>query len=131
GTYFQSREWEDQALLEPEPYYREIREIFSRNLPRYFESRERIGISLTGGLDTRMIMAWQKSPPGSLPCYTFGGMFRDSQDVLVARQVARVSAQSHEVLEVGGGFVARFPSYAEPPLYSTAGCAPVNSPTDR
>ena len=38
-------------------------------------------MSLTGGLDTRMIMAWQKSPPRSLPCYSFGGMFRDCQDV--------------------------------------------------
>ena len=88
ATYFQPREWEDQPLLEPEPYYREIREVFSRNLPQCFESRERIGMSLTGGLDTRMIMAWQKARPGSLPCYTFGGMFRDCQDVLVARQVA-------------------------------------------
>src|SRR5438034_5600667 len=130
GTYFQSREWEDQALLEPEPYYREIREIFSRNLSRYFEAQERIGISLTGGLDTRMIMAWQKSPPGSLPCYTFGGMFRDSQDVLVARQVARVCEQSHEVIEVGEDFLARFPSYAERTVYLTDGCVAVNHAPD-
>src|SRR5712691_7711828 len=55
GTYFEPREWEDQVALEPEPYYRGVREIFSRNLPRYFEAREQIGMSLTGGLDTRMI----------------------------------------------------------------------------
>src|SRR5438445_5505773 len=36
-THFEPREWEDQAPPEPEPYYREIREIFSRNLSRYFE----------------------------------------------------------------------------------------------
>src|SRR5881628_2510648 len=29
GTYFQPREWEDQAPLELEPYYREISEVFS------------------------------------------------------------------------------------------------------
>src|SRR5437667_11454914 len=28
GTYFEPREWEDQAPLEPEPYYRAIRESF-------------------------------------------------------------------------------------------------------
>ena len=77
GTYFEPREWEDQTLLEPEPYYREIKEVFSRNLSRYFDGHERIGMSLTGGLDSRMIMAWQKPPRGSLPCYTFGGTFRD------------------------------------------------------
>ena len=130
GTYFQPREWEDQALLEPEPYYQEIRQIFSRNLPRYFEARERIGMSLTGGLDTRMIMAWQKSPPGSLPCYTFGGMFRDSQDVLVARQVARVYEQSHEVISVGEEFLSRFPHYVERTVYLTDGCADVSHSPD-
>src|SRR5207237_94978 len=80
-AYFQPREWEDQALLEPEAYYREIREVFANNLPRYFEGPERIAMSLTGGLDTRMIMAWHKAPRQSLPCYTFGGMFRDCRDV--------------------------------------------------
>ena len=63
SEYFQPREWEEQAPLEPEAYYQELREVFSRNLPRYFNGQERIGMSLTGGLDTRMIMAWQKPPP--------------------------------------------------------------------
>lgn len=122
GTYFQPREWEDQPPLEPEQYYREIREIFSRNLPRYFEGEESIGISLTGGLDTRMIMAWHKLRPRSVPCHTFGGMFRESQDVVVARQVARACEQSHEVVSVGKEFLARFPYYAERAVYLTDGC---------
>ena len=129
-AYFQPRAWEEQDLLEPEQYYREVRDIFSRNLPRYFEAREPTAMSLTGGLDTRMTMAWQKAPPGSLPCYTFGGMFRDSQDVLVARQVARVCEQSHEVIEVGEDFLARFPSYAERTVYLTDGCVAVNHAPD-
>src|SRR5213083_839449 len=29
-TYFQPQEWENQALLEPESYYRELRDVFSR-----------------------------------------------------------------------------------------------------
>ena len=65
---------------------------FTRNLPRYFAGHEPIGMSLTGGLDTRMILAWQKPEPGSLPCYTFGSMFRDNQDVRVARRVAKFAA---------------------------------------
>jgi asparagine synthase (glutamine-hydrolysing) len=130
GTYFQPREWEAQTLLEPEPYYQELRQIFSRNLPRYFEARERIGMSLTGGLDTRMIMAWRKPLPESLPCYTFGGMFRDCEDVIVARQVARVCEQSHEVIPVEKEFLSRFPRYAERAVYLTDGCADVSRSTD-
>ena len=130
GTYFQPREWEEQEILEPEKYYQEIREIFSRNLPRYFRSQERIGISLTGGLDTRMIMAWQKALPGSLPCYTFGGMFRDSEDVIVAEKVARACGQAHEVLRVGTDFLSRFHHYAERTVYLTDGCADVRRSSD-
>jgi len=56
--YFSPREWENQSPLEPEPFYQEVRQIFERNLPRYFNGPERIGLSLTGGLDTRTILAW-------------------------------------------------------------------------
>lgn len=129
-TYFQPREWEDQPCLEPEPYYRQLREIFSRNLPRYFETPDRIGMSLTGGLDTRMIMAWHKPRPGSLPCYTFGGMFRDCRDVVVARQVAGLCEQSHEVIPVGEEFLSRFPHYAERTVYLTDGCVDVGRSPD-
>src|SRR5208337_1417908 len=116
-TYFQPREWEEQPPLELEPYYEEIRQIFSQKLPRYFNGHEQIGVSLTGGLDTRMIMAWQKSSPGSLPCYTFGSMFRDNQDVRVARRVAQVCGQSHQVITAGREFLSHFPRYAERAVY--------------
>jgi asparagine synthase (glutamine-hydrolysing) len=129
-NYFRPQDWEGQSPLEPESYYEELRRVFSENLPRYFNGQERIGMSLTGGLDTRMIMAWKKFPPGSLPCYSFGGMFRECQDVLVARQVARLCGQSHAVIPVGGEFLSRFPSYAERVVYLTDGCASVNHSVD-
>ena len=50
SSYFHPREWEEQETLDPESYYRELREVFSRNLPRYFNGHERIAMSLTGGL---------------------------------------------------------------------------------
>ena len=130
SAYFHSREWEEQSHLEPESYYKEIKEVFSRNLPRYFGGNERIGMSLTGGVDTRMIMAWQKSPPGSLPCYTFGGMFRDCQDVLLARQVAGACGQFHEVISVGNEFLSRFSHYAARTVYLTDGCVEVGYSPD-
>jgi asparagine synthase (glutamine-hydrolysing) len=129
-AYFQPGDWENQNPLEPESYYRELRDTFSCNLPRYFGGRERVALSLTGGLDTRMIMAWRKPCPGSLPCYSFGGMFRDCQDVIVARQVARACGQSHEVIPVAEGFLSRFPRYAERTVYLTDGCADVSHSPD-
>jgi asparagine synthase (glutamine-hydrolysing) len=126
ATYFDPKEWEQQAPLEPEVYYKELREVFSRNLPRYFNGKQRIGMSLTGGLDTRAIMAWHKPSPGSLPCYTFGGTYRECRDVLVAREVARACGQSHQVIRSGREFISSFPHYAERTVYLTDGCADVS-----
>jgi asparagine synthase (glutamine-hydrolysing) len=129
-TYFRPREWEEQSALDPESYYRELRDVLSRNLPRYFNGGEPIGMTLTGGLDTRVIMAWQKHAPRSLPCYTFGGTVRDCRDVVLARQVASLCKQSHEVIQVGDNFLKRFPHYAERSVYLTEGGVDVYRASD-
>jgi asparagine synthase (glutamine-hydrolysing) len=128
--YFDPREWEDQDPLPSATYYGEVRDVFARKLPQYFNGREPIGMSLTGGLDTRMVMAWQREAPGSLPCYTFGGTFRDCADVRVARQVASVCGQPHQVITVGPEFLRDFHRYAEQTVYATDGCAEVNRAPD-
>jgi asparagine synthase (glutamine-hydrolysing) len=126
-TYFCPSDWEQQDRLEPESYYQELRQIFAQNLPRYFNGNGRIGMSVTGGLDTRMVMAWWKAPPGSVPCYSFGGTYRDSQDVLLGRRLAQVWGQSHQRIEVGEAFLSRFPEYAQRTVYLTDGCADVSA----
>jgi len=130
ATYFRAREWEEQEKLDPQSYYQELRNVFMQNLPRYFKGNERIAMSLTGGLDTRMIMAWQKSQPGSLPCYTFAGMFRDSQDVKLSRRVASMCGQSHQVIPAGKEFIANFAHYAERAVYIADGCLDVSRSPD-
>jgi asparagine synthase (glutamine-hydrolysing) len=130
AAYFQPSEWEDQEPLDAEAYYRELREVFSANLPRYFNGRERIGISLTGGLDTRMIMAWLKAAPQSLPSYTFGGPYRDCQDVIIARKVASICQQTHQVIPVGQEFLSEFARLAERTVFLSDGCAAVNRAAD-
>jgi asparagine synthase (glutamine-hydrolysing) len=129
GAYFQPREWEQQERLSPESYYRELRDVISRTVPRCFRGRDRVAIALTGGLDTRVIMAWAKASPGSLPCYTFGGLLRESQDVRIGRKVAMLCGQRHEVLTIGQEFLSRFPHYAERTAFLGEGCVSIaNSP---
>jgi len=130
GCYFKPQEWEQQEQLDAETYYQQLREVFSRILPRYFAGEEKIGISLTGGLDSRMIMAWQKSPPGSLPCYSFGGSYRECQDVVLARRVARACGQTHQVIPVAEEFLSAFPRYAERTVYLSDGCVEVGHSPD-
>src|SRR5579872_7285540 len=87
-------------------------------------------MSLTGGLDTRIIMACHKAAPGTLPCYSFGGMFRDCQDVILARRIARASGQSYEVISVGQEFHSRFSHYSERTVYLSDGCVDVSHSPD-
>ena len=128
--YFEPSKWEEQEPLEPESYYHQLREVWFRNLARYFSGHERVGMTLTGGLDTRVIMAWHKPGPGSLPCYTFGGMFRDCEDVRLARRVADICRQSHEVITVGDDFLSNFPRYAERSVHLTEGSVDVSRCSD-
>jgi asparagine synthase (glutamine-hydrolysing) len=121
ASYFQPSEWEQQDPLNPESFYRDLRAVFSRNLPRYFSGDQLVGMTLTGGLDTRLIMAWHRPAPSSLRCYTYGGMLRECQDVQLARLVAKLRGQTHEVLTVGDEFLAKFSSYAERSVHLTEG----------
>jgi asparagine synthase (glutamine-hydrolysing) len=129
-SYFDPRRWEQQTILEPEPYYQELRQVFAQKLPRYFGGPEPVGMSLTGGLDSRMIMAWHKPAPESLACYSFRGTFRDCQDTILARQVARQCAQPHQAISVGSEFLSRFADYAERAVWLSDGCAEVSRSPD-
>jgi len=80
-----------------------------------------IGVSLTGGLDSRMIMASLEAREGSIPCYTFGSMYRTSGDVAVARKVADACGQPHQVIEVGGSFLARIHETLDQAVYASDG----------
>ena len=119
NTYFQPSEWENQAPLEPEPYYCELRDTFARILPRYFNGGMPVGMAVTGGMDTRLLMAYQNPAPNTVPCYTFGGTYRECQDVRLARKVAKTGGQPYEVIEVGPEFLSKFSHYAERALYLT------------
>lgn len=124
--YFEPREWEEQVPLTPEAYYEELRSTLITNLPRYFAGRQRMGVAMTGGLDTRVILASHPPAQGSLPSYTFGGPFRESQDVLVGRKIAGICQQSHEVIQVGKEFLTGFPEYAQRTVFITEGTVDVS-----
>ena len=129
--YFSPCEWEDQEHLPAEEYYQTLRGVFSETVGQYFDGDEGVGVSLTGGLDSRMIMAWRSAAATSdHPCYSFGGMYRDCQDVVIARKVAAACGQSHQVIPVGHDFLSQFPHYAERAIYLTDGCVNVSHSPD-
>jgi len=125
-TYFDPRHWEGQTPLPAESFYKELRSVVVSALPKYFVGGEKIGIAMTGGLDTRVILASHPPAPGSLPSYTFGGPFRESRDVVVGRKIAGICQQPHQVIEVGRDFLSAFPSLAERTVAITEGTVDIS-----
>lgn len=129
SSYFKASEWEDLPALDEESFLSRLSETVKTVIPRYFREKGRVGMSLTGGLDSRMIMACLNPLPGELPCYTFGGM-KDMLDITIGRKVAKVCHQSHTVLRLGSSFFSEFPRLAEKTIYMTDGNLDVTSTHD-
>lgn len=127
--YFDKSVWEGQETLGIVEYHDKIRETWTRILPRYF-SGDRIGLSLTGGVDSRMILAWAPRSEGELPCYTFAGRYRDSMDIQVARHVAQICGQPHETIYVDSDFLKSFPELAENCVFISDGTMDVTGSID-
>ncbi len=125
-NYFDRTSWDNCAPLSPDDYYQELKATFSRVLPRYFRNSPSIAMSLTGGLDSRMIMAWAQFPPSGLPCYSHRGPFRECADATIARRVAKVCRQPHRTVMVDEKFFVEFPTLAEQSVYITDGTMDVS-----
>jgi asparagine synthase (glutamine-hydrolysing) len=123
--YFDPASWETQPELSSQDYYARLEKTFPRVLRRYFHTDRAVAMSLTGGVDGRMIMAWSPKHPGELPCYTFNGPNRDCADVEIARRVAKACGQTHQTIAVGDQFFSEFPALAEKTVYLTDGAMDV------
>jgi asparagine synthase (glutamine-hydrolysing) len=123
--YFSPQTWERQPTLGNVEFYGHLKEAFARILPKYLRGANSVAMSLTGGLDGRMIMAWANPAPGALPCYTFGGTYRACADVKLARRIAMLCGQSHRTIAVGADFLANFPSLAEKAVFISDGAMDV------
>lgn len=125
-TYFSAEAWDNQPPLAPSEFSERFRETFRRVLGRYTNGSQPIAMSLTGGLDSRMIMACAHESGRELPCYTFNGPFRDCVDARIARRVAAACTQPHETISVGDEFLGQFPRLAEETVQITDGAMDVS-----
>lgn len=123
--YFRKAQWETLPTLPPAEFSRRLQELFPSALERMGRGAALKGMSLTGGLDGRMIMAWLRCAPGEMPCYTFNGPYRDCADVRIARQVADLCGQTHQTIQVGEEFLEQFPELAEETVRLTDGAMDV------
>lgn len=119
--YFDTSEVENQPILPRQQFIEKLEETFIRVLPRYFATGK-IGLGVTGGLDTRLIIACLNPEPGKLPCYTWGGTYRDIFDVRIAPKVAAVCGQTHTVFRLDDKkLINEYPEKVEKATYVSDG----------
>src|SRR5207248_526222 len=114
--------WESQSVASPDAFAAEFDETFKRVLPRYLQPDSHPGISLTAGLDSRVIMACLPSTQPRPICYTFSGEKRDTLDVRLAAKVAAVCGLEHAILRLNADFFSNFAAHADRSVFITDGC---------
>ncbi len=120
--YFTPDTWETQSALSAEEFQTQFQETFKRVLPRYFELGSKIGISLTAGLDTRMIMACRPKAMEKPVCFTYSGERLDTLDAQIAGKIAAACGLEHHALRIGQDFFDNFATFADRTVYLTDGC---------
>lgn len=122
-TYFDPSEWENLDPLTEEQFESAFVEMAKATIPQYARANSKIGFSITGGLDTRMILACLSGEVSNLACYTYGATEGDTLDVSIGREVARLLGCSHQTLRIDKQFVSGFQGYLDRSIYISDGCA--------
>jgi asparagine synthase (glutamine-hydrolysing) len=120
--YFSKEAWENQISLPEMEFERQFEETFNRILPRYLEARPATGISLTGGLDTRMILACRAKSSKDLIAYTFTGPRQMTLDDRIAARVAKTCGLEYHLIRLLPDFFSSFALHADRTIYLTDGC---------
>jgi asparagine synthase (glutamine-hydrolysing) len=120
-VYFDRSRLETTPATDGDTFLRTFPEILARAVNAVAAPGPAAGISLTGGLDSRMIVATLSAPPATIPCYTFGSMYRETKDVEVAKAVAARIGHPFEVLTLDAQFLSNLPAILDQAAYISDG----------
>ena len=121
-SYSSPAAWESQPALTVDAFESEFQNTFKRILQRYTGSEMRLGISLTAGLDTRMIMACLPETNPRPVCYTFTGSSGQTMDDRIAARVAAACGLEYHLLRLKPDFFSDFAAHADRIVFMTDGC---------
>jgi len=119
--YFDFSEWEAQSHLEDEAFYSQWANTVARVFPHYAQEGDRVALSSTAGLDTRLIMAGLRDQIKQHPSYTFNGAWGELLDVRTGRKTASVYNQAYQSISINEKFLRGFPDYARRAVHISDG----------
>jgi asparagine synthase (glutamine-hydrolysing) len=125
-AYFEPSRWEAARPLKDNDVAGELDEAFTRVLPDHFRDGP-VGFALTGGIDTRMILAGILERSAAMKCFTFTGPYRDSFDTRIARLLCMHTRLPHTTLRIGNDYFRDYSSHVARTIYATDGVADVTT----
>lgn len=123
SRYFDAKQWEAQSALPADEFMESFSSTFHRILPSYLTSPTRVGVSITGGLDTRMIMACLPADHVPSIAYTYAGERGETLDCRIGARVAGIRGMRHHVLRIGRDFLKDYRDYVDRTVFMTDGSA--------
>lgn len=120
--------WNPQTLLTVntlnfEDFIETGEQILERSVGECFAGNN-VGLSLTGGWDTRAILA-ASDPSKKITCFTLTGPFRDCLDTRIAALVAKLCKLQHHTLKIPDDFIENFAEHAQRCVFISDGMASI------
>ncbi|MFN0129756.1 MAG: hypothetical protein ACKV19_24080 [Verrucomicrobiales bacterium] len=121
GEYFSSSEWENLDPLPKHDFLEAFDGCVDQIVPQYTSGRRECALSLTGGFDTRLVMAALDNGEQALPSFTFDGPTGEIVDVRIARRLANAAHCPHTHIRLNTQYFSEFESYARRAVYIADG----------
>lgn len=119
--YFDRANFEQLPALGQDEFVESFHAAFRAAVNEALTRRPAAALSLTGGLDSRLVLGCADVAPQTLPCYTFGSMLRTTGDVAVARAIAAACDQPHRELKLDAGFLVNAEEQLRQAVYVSDG----------
>jgi asparagine synthase (glutamine-hydrolysing) len=121
--YFDPAEWESSSAIDGPGFQESLAATLARVVPRYARDDAPVGLSVTGGLDTRMVLAALSSNLSPARCYTFGPEHGETLDQRIGRAVSSACGFTHVSLRLGSDWLRDFREHVDRTVWVTDGCA--------
>jgi asparagine synthase (glutamine-hydrolysing) len=119
--FFDRTQLEQLPLLPESQFVEEFTHSLAAAADAAVNRSPRAAVSLTGGIDSRLVLASLDAAPQTVPCYTFDSMYRQTMDASVAHEVASRCQQPHRVLKLDRSFLSGIREHFERAVYVSDG----------
>ena len=122
-TYDSARGGEQDDPLEEAEFVRRFVETCRARVAQQLNSAPIVGLSITGGLDSRMVMACLPDAGTPAVAYTYAGSSDSLLDARIGAQVAAACGVEHRVLRLAPEFLTDFGRFVDRTVLASDGCA--------